>query len=76
MKKTFLKIILCFFLSLTNVVIDGFPTGLIYLKQYVCNLDIVEVLSKIEELTHLPTKKMEKQELNEIREFQNQHCNH
>ncbi len=75
MKKTFLQITLCLFLSVTNVAIDGFSTGRIYLKQYICNLDIRETLSKIEQLTHLPVKKIELQELNEIREFRNQLCN-
>ena len=60
---------------MTNVAIDGFSTGRIYLKHYVCNLDIIETLSKIEQLTHLPTKTIELQELNKIKEFKNQLCN-
>ena len=76
MRKIILQIIICIFLSMTNFILDAYPACRVYLKHYVCNLDLSEFVGKMKSSSYLLfLDKIEEVELDQLSEFQKQFCN-
>jgi len=76
MKKLFLKITLCIFITSINLLIELYPTGKIYLKYHICNMNLNDYISKIKSSDYLSFfDETEKENLNTLSEIQNMMCN-
>lgn len=76
MKKTVQLVILSFFLSVSNLLVELYPTVKLYLKHFACNIDVnhyINELKQSENLSFLDDTEME--ELNKLKEFQKEYCN-